>query len=254
MILQQIQQAARECGHVLLNADRTHTQIETKSGISNNLVTTYDKAVQQILREKLLKLVPHAHFVGEEEDFHDNITYGDAFIVDPIDGTTNFVKDYKGSAISIAMTHNGQRELGVIYNPYLDEMFYAQRGKGAFCNGKAIHVSDKPLHQGLTIYGSSSYYRELTDESFRLLRKCFDRSMDFRRSGSAAIDLCSIAAGRAELFFEMLLQPWDYAAGSLLVEEAGGKVSCIDGSPLSLTKGCSVLAVGSHVNTDFMRQ
>lgn len=254
MLIDAIQRAMRECGQLIVRADRTQAETQTKCGRSNDLVTKYDKAVQEMLREKLLQLAPQAHFVGEEEDVHESIATGDAFIVDPIDGTTNFVHDYKNSAISVAMTRDGKQEIGVVYNPYLDEMFYAQCGCGAFCNGKPIHVSDRPLVQGLTLFGSASYYKELTDESFRLLRKCFDRSQDIRRSGSAAIDLCTIAAGRAELYFELLLQPWDYAAGSLIVTEAGGSCTRVDGGDIDLTKGCSILAVGSGVDTGFMRE
>lgn len=254
MLLEQIQQAVRACGQIILQADRTRAATEIKDGKSNNLVTVYDKAVQEVLREKLLEIAPQAHFVGEEEDVHESIACGDAFIVDPIDGTTNFVKDYKCSAISVAMTHDGVQEIGVVYNPYLDEMFYAQRGRGAYCNGKPIHVSDKPLSEGLTLFGSASYYSELVDDSFRLLRKCFDRSMDIRRSGSAAVDLCTIAAGRAELYFELRLQPWDYAAGSLIVREAGGTVTRVEGGALDLTKACSVLAIGSGVDTAFLAE
>ena len=103
MLMEQIQQVMRDCGQLMLQADRSRADVETK-GRSNNLVTKYDKAVQDILREKLLEFVPDAHFVGEEEDVHESIASGKAFIVDPIDGTTNFVKDYKASAISVAMT------------------------------------------------------------------------------------------------------------------------------------------------------
>ncbi|MCD8355259.1 MAG: inositol monophosphatase [Clostridia bacterium] len=253
MIIDQIQQVMRECGQLLLQADRSQAHIEIK-GTSNNLVTKYDKAVQEILQKKLLEIVPGAHFVGEEEAVHESIATGKAFIVDPIDGTANFVKDYKYSAISVAMTQNGKVELGLVYNPYLDEMFTAQRGKGAYCNGKPIHVSNQPLKAGLTLYGSALYYPELIDDSFRLLRKAFDRSMDMRRSGSAALDLCSIAAGRAELFFELRLYPWDFAAGSLIVQEAGGTVTRVEGGEITLTGPCSVLATGSNVDAGFLRE
>ena len=104
------------------------------------------------------------------------------------------------------------------------------------------------------LYGSASYYRELIDESFRLLRLCADEVMDIRRSGSAAWDLCTIAAGRAEMFFELRLQPWDFAAGSLLVTEAGGTVTCVDGSPITIGKPCSILAKGTQVDDAFMRK
>lgn len=251
MLLEQITEAVRACGQIILTADRAQQATEVKEGRAN-FVTAYDKAVQEALRERLLRILPEAHFVGEEEDIHESIAHGYAFIVDPIDGTTNFIKDYKVSAISVALTCGGEQELGVVYNPYLDEMFCAQRGKGASCNGVPIYVSDKPLSQGLTLFGSAPYYPELIDDSFRLLRSCFDRSLDVRRSGSAALDLCAIAAGRAELYFELKLQPWDYAAGSLIVREAGGTVTRVEGGDIDLTQGCSVLARGSGVDTAFI--
>ena len=192
-MLEQIIEIVRACGDILLHANREETHVEVKEGRAN-FVTAYDKAVQDILQEKLMAMHPQAHFVGEEDDVHASIAQGDAFIVDPIDGTTNFLKDYHCSVISVAMTRDGRQEIGVIYNPYLDEMFYAQRGKGAYCNGKPIHVSEKPLSEGLVLFGSAPYYPELIDASFRTLRACFDRSLDVRRSGSAAYDLCCIAA------------------------------------------------------------
>lgn len=105
------------------------------------------KAIQDILQKRLLDIAPDAHFLGEEENVHESIAKGRAFVVDPIDGTTNFVKDYKCSVISVAMTMDGEVTLGVIYNPYLDEMYTAQKGKGASCNGIPIHVSDHVLHE-----------------------------------------------------------------------------------------------------------
>ena len=253
MILREIQEVVRECGQLMLRADHAHAGVENK-GKYNDLVTRYDKAIQDILQKRLLDIAPDAHFLGEEENVHESIAKGRAFVVDPIDGTTNFVKDYKCSVISVAMTMDGEVTLGVIYNPYLDEMYTAQKGKGASCNGIPIHVSDHVLHEGIVLYGSASYYRELIDESFRLLRLCADEAMDIRRSGSAAWDLCTIAAGRAEMFFELRLQPWDFAAGSLLVTEAGGTVTCVDGSPITIGKPCSILAKGTQVDDAFMRK
>ena len=253
MLLEQIKTVVQDCGQIMLHADRAQTGTQVKFGQANNLVTAYDKRIQQILQEKLLEILPEAHFVGEEEDIHDSIAEGYAFIVDPIDGTTNFVKDYKCSVVSVAVTKDGAPYLGVIYNPYLDEMFSAQSGQGAFCNGQRIHVSEKPLEQGLTLFGSAPYYSDLTDETFHILRLCFDKSLDVRRSGSAAWDLCTIAAGRAELYYELRLQPWDYAAGTIIVQEAGGHVTDRNGNAVDLTAPCSVVAVGSNVDTAFLR-
>lgn len=146
------------------------------------------------------------------------------------------------SAISVGLALDGERYMGVVYNPYLDEMFTAVRGQGAFLNGMPIHVSPEPLENGVVLFGTAPYYEELNQKSFELAYDYFKRSLDVRRSGSAALDLCSVAAGRAELFFELRLCPWDFAAGSLIVEEAGGKVTTVEGAQLTLEAPCSLLA------------
>lgn len=240
-LLKQITDAVRACGEIILHADRSKSCIDEKAGHAN-FVTTYDKKVQQELREKLLQILPEAVFVGEEEDIHASIAEGYAFIVDPIDGTTNFIKNYHVSAISVGLARDGERYMGVVYNPYLNEMFTAVKGQGACLNGEPIHVSSEPLHNGIVLFGTAPYYEELSRKSFEMAYDYFKKALDIRRSGSAALDLCSVAAGRAEVFFELRLSPWDFAAGSLIVEEAGGKVTTVEGEPLSLHAPCSLLA------------
>ena len=240
-IREAICKVARSCGEMLIQADRESLRIESKQGQAN-FVTKYDVSVEAYLREHLLQIVPDAVFIGEESDAQRDVGAQHAFIVDPIDGTTNFIKDYHASAISIALLDEGQIMIGVVYNPYLNEMFWAERGKGAYCNGERIHVSDQPLENGLVLFGSSPYYKELWKPSFELAYTYFEKAMDIRRSGSAALDLCSIAAGRAEVYFELRLSPWDYAAGSLLVEEAGGVITDIDGDPIRFDRPSSILA------------
>ena len=243
-LLDKIVNAVRVCGETIIDADRADSAIDEKTGHAN-FVTAYDRKVQKQLNEKLLKILPEAVFVGEEEDIHASVSKGYAFIVDPIDGTTNFIKDYHTSAISVGLAKDGKRYMGVVYNPYLDEVFTAIKGKGAFLNGKRIHVSDAELKDGIVIFGTAPYYEELNRASFELAYEYFRKSLDIRRSGSAAIDLCSVAAGRAELFFELKLSPWDYAAASLIVDEAGGKVTTMDGRDITLDEGCSVLATNA---------
>lgn len=239
-IVENIEKLLRYCGDIILTADRSALSINEKSGAAD-FVTAYDKKIEDILHEKLLEIVPDAEFVGEESA--NNLALGKKrFIVDPIDGTTNFIKDYHMSCISVALVEDEEPVLGIVYNPYLDEMFVAQKGRGAFCNGKPIHVSNKELSQGIFLFGSSPYNEELSKKSFELAYECFQKSLDIRRSGSAALDLCSIAAGRAELYFELILSPWDYAAGSLIVTEAGGVITDIDGNPVRYDKKCSVVA------------
>lgn len=240
-IRETICQAARTCGEMIVQAERESLRIESKQGQAN-FVTKYDVSVEAYLRERLLQIVPDAVFIGEESDVQSDAGAKHAFIVDPIDGTTNFIKDYHASAISIALLDEGRVMIGVVYNPYLDEMFWAERGKGAYCNGERIHVSDQPLENGLVLFGSSPYYKELWKPSFERAYAYFEKALDIRRSGSAALDLCSIAAGRAEVYFELRLSPWDYAAGSLLVEEAGGVITDIDGNSIRFDRPSSILA------------
>lgn len=240
-LLNKIVDVVRECGEIILHADRSKSCIDEKTGHAN-FVTAYDKKIQQILQKRLLQILPEAVFVGEEEDIHASIAKGYAFIADPIDGTTNFIKDYHMSVVSVGLTSDGEKYMGVVYNPYSDEMFTAVKGQGAYLNDKPIHVSSQPLSNGLVLFGTAPYYEELSKRSFEMAYDYFRQALDVRRSGSAAFDLCSVAAGRAELFFELRLSPWDYAAGALILEEAGGKVTTIQGEPLTLQAGCSVLA------------
>ena len=243
-LLENIIHAVRACVTIILNADRTKSGIDEKAGHAN-FVTAYDKKVQSELQKRLLEILPEAVFVGEEEDVHASVTDGYAFIVDPIDGTTNFIKDYHASAISVALIKDAKRYMGVVYNPYLDEVYTAVKGKGAFLNGSPIQVSRQPLENGIVIFGTATYYEEYAKATFDMAYDYYCKALDVRRSGSAALDLCNIAAGRAELFFELRLCPWDYAAGSLIVEEAGGVVTTIDGGELPLNEGCGVLATNA---------
>ena len=240
-ILNEIIVAAKECGQVMLQADRNNFGIKDKAGKAN-FVTAYDCKIQEMLQIKLAQILPEAEFLGEEEDCRINRKAEYIFVVDPIDGTTNFIKDYHMSCVSIGLIRNGKRYLGVVHNPYLDETFSAISGEGAYMNGNAIHVSSDDLENGVVLFGSSPYNTDLAKASFELAYEYFQKCLDIRRSGSAALDLCSIASGRAELYFELILSPWDFAAGALIVEEAGGIVTTVEGDALSCLEKSSVLA------------
>lgn len=249
-MLDEIVAVVKKCGDIILFASDTERSVSSKEGRAN-FVTKYDVAVQAYLQEELLKIIPEAVFIGEEGDHGEALGQGYAFIVDPIDGTTNFIKNYRRSCVSVGLALHGTMEIGVIYNPYSNEMFYARRGRGAFLNGQPIHVSGHGLNEGLVCFGTSPYYEELIDQTFDLVKTLHRASLDVRRSGSAALDLCDIASGRCELFFECRLSPWDYAAGSLLVEEAGGHISKMNGELLTLGTGCSVLAGNQLAYEDY---
>lgn len=231
----------KECGKVMLEADREKMAINTKSGIAD-LVTEYDTKIQGMLFLGLKKILPQAKFIGEEGSTDTLTSEGYAFVVDPIDGTTNFIKDYHCSAVSVAVLNDGEVEAGVVYNPYLDEVFCAIKGHGAFCNDKQIKVSDKTMSDALVLFGTSPYDKALSDKTFKLASQYFSQCLDIRRSGSAALDLCSVAAGRADLYFELQTSPWDFAAGKLIVEEAGGVVTSLEGEKLTFDKKTSIIA------------
>lgn len=244
--LESICELVRACGQFIRNADRGSLHVDAKEG-RGNFVTEYDRQVQERLRVGLAEIMPDAQFIGEEGSAQQFAPRGKFFIVDPIDGTSNFIKDYHWSCVSVALVVDGAAALGVVYNPYTDEMFCARRGDGAFCNGRRLAVSAEPLDQGIVVFGTAPYHVELSERTFNLAYALFRKATDIRRSGSAALDLCSVAAGRAELFFELVLAPWDYAAGALIVQEAGGTVTDADGAPLAYDRPCSVFARGAGI-------
>lgn len=231
----------KECGEIIKNPNRNDINIQEKAGPAN-FVTSYDLLVQNKLKDGLQRLFPNAKFIGEEGQQETYTEKGEFFIVDPIDGTTNFIKDYQMSCISVAYVVDGEVDFAAIYNPYLNELFWAKRGEGAYCNDKEIHVSEHDLSNGIVLFGTSPYDMDLAKKSFEMAYEYFCQALDIRRSGSAALDLCAIAAGRAELYFELILSPWDYAAGMLIVEEAGGIVTTLDGEKPVFNKRCSILA------------
>lgn len=230
----------RRAGDMIRDAHDIEKDTHEKNGAAD-LVTKYDVAVQAFLQKELLALVPEAGFLGEEGE-HETLDKPWVFVVDPIDGTTNFVRHMHHSNIAVALVHEGCVAYGVVYNPFTEEMFAARRGGGAFLNGRPIHVSDRDMSHAITMCGSTIYDRRFTDRSFSLMRRLYDLGLDFRRFGSAELDVCYVACGRAEVFFECRLSPWDYAAGSLILTEAGGKITRLDGSPIDPYRGGSVWA------------
>lgn len=240
-MLEKIKETVRQAGELIRCAHHVEEDTQEKNGPAD-LVTKYDLSVQTFLRRELLKLLPEAAFLGEEGDGQPDITAEWIFVVDPIDGTTNFVRDLGYSNISVALVHQGKTEYGVVYNPFREELYAARRGEGATLNDRPIHVSDLPADHGLALFGSTIYDRELTDRSFAMMRRLYDRCADFRRLAAAALDLCQIAAGRAEVYFECRLRPWDVAAGSLILTEAGGTVTTLEGGTLDVLHNTSVFA------------
>ncbi|MGI6029482.1 MAG: inositol monophosphatase family protein [Candidatus Heteroscillospira sp.] len=245
-MLNELENILRRAGQILLSAH--DVEVSEKSGRAD-LVTQFDRQIQAFLEKELMALCPEAGFLGEEEAAR-HLEREKLFIVDPIDGTTNFTRDFRHSCISAALDLKGETVLGAVYNPYLDEMFSAEKGRGAFLNGQPIRASERDISHAITLFGSSPYNHELAEKSFAAAQSLFLRGLDVRRAASAALDLCYIAAGRADVYFEYTISPWDHAAGHLIAQEAGAIVTQFDGSAPSNREKCSVLACGKNCYAD----
>lgn len=249
-MINRIIETVRKAGEIILSAHNQESAVTAKEG-KKNFVTKYDVAVQDFLFDELGKAFPEAEFVGEESE-NDFESKALRFIIDPIDGTTNFMQDFRCSCISVALCKENEVIAGVVYNPYTKEVFSAEKGKGAYLNGEKISVSDRLLSDGLALFGTSPYHPENTDETFALLRKVFDFSRDIRRSGSAAYDVCTVACGRCEVFFEKGLQPWDIAAGTLILNEAGGVALTYNGEEIDFSTPNDVVFANPKAYDEFV--
>jgi len=243
-LLQEIISVVHSAGDLIRDARHIQKDTREKNGAAD-LVTKYDIAVQAYLREHLMPLCPESDFFGEEGQ-HASLTRDWCWVVDPIDGTTNFVREMNYSSIAVALCFRGEVRYAVVYNPFVDELFAAEKGSGATLNGQPIHVSDHPMDHAIYICGSTIYDRTNTQRNFTLMRWFFERTLDFRRFASAELDICQVAAGRAEIFFECRLSPWDFAAGSLILSEAGGSLTRLDGTPIDPREPGSVWATNAR--------
>jgi myo-inositol-1(or 4)-monophosphatase len=226
---------AREAGALLLPYFHQGLKIEYKGDA--DLVTAADRASETLIRERITQRFPSHDVLGEEQGLDDQ--GGDyRWYVDPLDGTTNFAHGYPVFCVSLALEHRGaeppRRIAGAVYDPTRDELFTAEQGRGAQLNGKPIHVSKATqLKECLVATGFPSHKRHKNPNIY-FYHQITLRTHGVRRAGSAALDLCNVASGRFDSFWEFNLNPWDTAAGVLIVEEAGGKVSRFDGSAFAI--------------------
>ena len=240
---------AKEAGAMMR---RSHdAAIHEKEG-HYNFVTDADVAVQAYLKSALLTLCPGARFYAEEQE-NEPLTDAPTFVVDPIDGTINYMRLRHMSAVSIGYLEGRQPVMAVVYNPYANELFYARKGRGAFLNGQPIRVSDLPYDMALVELGTSPYDAELAKQTMAAAGRFLSECGDLRRSGSAAIDLCGVACGRADIFFELRLRPWDVAAGALIVEEAGGRFISLGHDAPFFEAACGMLACNAACAADALR-
>ncbi len=250
-----IELLARNAGKMMLDAFGKIRHADEKTS-SSDIVTEYDVKIQNYLTEELSKLWPDACFLGEEGEKDENpidFLNSKVFIIDPIDGTTNFVRDLRMSAVSIAFADHGEVIYGCCYIPYTDELFTAEKGNGAYLNGKNILCSDSDVNHSLASVGTSPYNKELyADATFGIMRILFENTMDVRRFGSAVIDILDVACGRTDIFCEMRLSPWDYAAAALVACEAGAIVSNMNGGKLAYDGRYSFVAANRPCYDFFM--
>lgn len=248
-MLEKIIEIVKRAGEIYKSSD-DDLGVESK-GSSVNLVTKYDKLIQDFLFTELSKAVPDCKFLGEEGDDNKVLTDGYCFIIDPIDGTTNFIKGFGHSAISVGLAFDKEMIIGVVLDPELNNLFYAEKGKGAYLNGRQIHCSDCDLSSGLVLFGTCPYEHELAHKTFELTEKIFYKSIEVRRSGSAALDICYVASGKADLYYEMILRAWDWAGASLILSEAGGYAYTFNKKPLDADKTDSFVCGNKKILEEF---
>lgn len=247
VLQQNIEEIVREAAS-FMTRDFT---VESKGTIANQ-VTSSDVAVERFLKEQLSRLLPGSGFIAEESgQEHTGVEY--MWIIDPIDGTANYVRDLAGSGVSVGLYRNMEPFIGVVYNPYRNELFSARKGAGATCNGRPIHVSGRDFAHSLFCTSLSCYHKEQAHVSAQILERVYEQSDDFRRFGSAVIELTALAAGRVELFSEISLSPWDHAAGRVIIEEAGGCVANVYGESIDYDRQISFIAANSRENLEKLR-
>lgn len=232
-MLEKIISAVRDASKIYKSAgaDLQELGVEEK-GSTVNLVTKYDKKIQDFLERRLLEIIPSASFLDEEGDGNKELTDGYCFIIDPIDGTTNFIKGFQHSAISVGLAKDKELIMGVVMDPDLDNIYYAEKGKGAYLNGKPISVSDCDMEHSLVLFGTCPYEHELAHKTFAVTEQVFYKALEVRRGGSAALDICYVASGKSDLYYELILRPWDWAGATLILQEAGGVATTVEGEPL----------------------
>lgn len=243
-LLQDVRAAVRDAARYMINTEDLSVQMK---GDVTNLCTSADLAIQDFLSRELRRILPESGFLGEEEDLVDT-AHDAVWIVDPIDGTANFTRGIPECCISVALKYRDEIVLGVVYNPYHEHLFEAVKGGGARLNGNPIHVSDRPFSNGLLFTAMSLYDKRYAATCEAIIMDAYYRCNDVRRSGSCALELCYIACGLCELFFEYRVQAWDYAAGYLILTEAGGVLTGWNGSVLKCDSPTILIGANTREN------
>lgn len=239
---------ALEVGALLREGYGQRTAVEQKRS-PTDLLTEYDLAAEDLLLERLRREYPQDGILSEEAGQEGKAS--SRWVLDPLDGTTNYAHGLPIFCVSIAYVEGTQTEVGVVYAPILDEMFTARRGQGAQLNAQPVRVSDtRELDSSLLATGFPYDIRTSQITNLDKFGALSVRTRAVRRLGSAALDICYTAAGRLDGYWELATNPWDYAAAALMIQEAGGHVSQLDGSPLDYQGRSTVLATNGHIHTE----
>ncbi len=239
-------QAAQQAGELLRENFRQGHRFELKSGF-RDLVTEFDRRAEEIIVSLIRKSFPEHSILTEEGSVHPTDTSPYQWIIDPIDGTTNFAHGFPFFAVSIALYHRDEALLGVVYNPIHNELFVGEAGQGAQLNGRLIRVSRTETLQESLVMTGFPYDERLIPKHLAWWERFARKTQTLRRLGSSALALAYLAAGRADGYWELDLKPWDMAAAVLLVREAGGKVTDLQGNAFDLSGG-EVLATNGKIH------
>jgi myo-inositol-1(or 4)-monophosphatase len=248
MMSRQAIEWAKEAGKISLERGKSSFQISFKSS-PNDLVTAVDKEVETFLCEKILANYPNHGIVGEEGTFEEDPTqFETLWVIDPIDGTTNFVHQRLNYVISIAVVHKGKGVFGIVYDPTRDELFYGEAGRGAYLNGQKLQLNQSLQLQEALVCTSLFWNQKiekfgLQDVICELPKRC----RGIRVYGCAAMEMAYVAAGRVDAYVSLYLNPWDFAAGKIILEEAGGIVRTILGEDVPFDQKSTILASNSSL-------
>jgi myo-inositol-1(or 4)-monophosphatase len=246
-IMQKAITAIKSAGSIINSFEAGNTPVFEKS--ASNCVTQIDYNVEAFLVSELSKILPESNIITEEATQNQFDFSKPTWILDPVDGTTNLMHSYNHSAISLALFIDKKPQIGIIYNPYNEELFTAEFGLGAFLNGKKIQVSsNKTLDKSLICFGTSPYEKEKSEKVFSITHKIFLSCQDIRRSGSAALDIAYVACGRLDAYFELNLKPWDFAGGILILLEAGGKITNWKGIDPDVSVTSNIIASNGYIH------
>ncbi|MFP4507391.1 MAG: inositol monophosphatase family protein [Candidatus Acetothermia bacterium] len=243
--------AAKDAGELLIDGLGETRDISQKSG-PTDLVTQFDHAAQDLISERIREKYPaHAILAEEEYDLEGNAT---KWIVDPLDGTTNYIYNYPLFCVSIAVEREGHLSVGVVHVPVINETFTAIRDEGAWLNGERINVSDTVDFSRSLLSTGFPYDEEMVPAALEAFSRLVREARGIRRDGAAAMDLSFVAAGRFDGFWELGLSPWDVAAGSLIVEESGGTVTDFDGEEYDLYESEGIVASNGKIHDELLQR